>query len=73
MLAKNQMERVLRGRRASSKLPEMIDLVLSRPLVTTGMIQAELKVSRQGALDLVGAFSLREITSRGRFRAWGVL
>ena len=73
MLAKNQMERVLRGRRASSKLPEMIDLVLSRPLVTTGMIQAALKVSRQGALDLVGAFSLREITSRGRFRAWGVL
>ena len=42
MLAKNQMERVLRGRRASSKLPEMIDLVLSRPLVTTGMIQAAL-------------------------------
>lgn len=73
MLAKNQMERVLRGCRASSKLPEMIDLVLSRPLVTTGMIQAALKVSRQGALDLVGAFRLRGITSRGRFRASGVL
>lgn len=37
------------------------------------MIQAALKVSRQGALDLVGAFRLRGITSRGRFRASGVL
>jgi hypothetical protein len=51
----------------------MIDLVLSRPLVTTGMIQATLKVSRQGALDLVGAFGLREMTGRGRYRGWGIV
>ncbi len=73
LLAKGQMERVLRGRRASSKLPRLIDLVLSRPLVSTSMIQEALDVSRQGALNLVGEFSLREMTGRGSFRAWGLL
>lgn len=72
-LAREQMERKLRGRRASSKLPGLIDLVLSRPLVTTGMIQATLKVSRQGALDLIGAFGLRELTGRGRYKGWGIV
>jgi hypothetical protein len=73
LLAREQMERKLRGRRANSRLPAMIDLVLSRPLVTTGMIQATLKVSRQGALDLVGAFGLREMTGRGRYKGWGIV
>lgn len=73
LLAKAQMERALRGRRASSRLPALIDLVLSRPLVTTGMIQVALKVSRQGALDLIGAFGLREMTGRGRYKGWGIV
>ena len=73
MLAKNQMERRLRGRRASSKLADLVELVLSRPIVSTGMIQDRLRVSKQGALNLVGELSLREMTGRGRFRAWGVL
>ena len=73
LLAKGQMERVLRGRRASSKLPRLIDPVLSRPLVSTSMIQAALKVSRQGALNLVGEFSLREMTGIESFRAWGIV
>lgn len=73
LLARAQMERALRGRRASSKLPALIDLVLSRPLVTTGMIQSALKVSRQGALDLIGAFRLREMTGRGRYKGWGIV
>jgi len=37
------------------------------------MVQAALKVSRQGALDLIGAFGLRELTGRGSFRAWGIV
>ena len=73
LLAKERMERVLRGRRASSKLPALVDLVLSRPLVSTSMVQKELVVSRQGALDLIGATNLREMTGRGSFRAWGIL
>ncbi|WP_343070127.1 helix-turn-helix domain-containing protein [Aminobacter carboxidus] len=72
-LAKNQMERRLRERRASSKLPDLVEMVLSRPLVSTGMIQATLKVSKQGALNLVGELHLREMTGRGRFRAWGIV
>jgi hypothetical protein len=73
LLAKGQMERVLRGRRASSKLPALLDLVLSRPLVSTSLIQDRLDVSRQGALDLVGALNLREMTGRESFRAWGIV
>jgi len=72
-LAKRQMERRLRDRRASSKLPQVIELVLARPLVSTPMIQERLKVSKQGALNLIGELNLREMTGRGRFRAWGIL
>ena len=50
-MAKGQMERRLRKRRVSSKLPDLIELVLSRPLVSTGMIQERLKVTKQGALS----------------------
>jgi hypothetical protein len=73
MLAKGQMERRAGGRRASSRLPDLIELVLSRPLVSSGMIQQALKVSKQGALNLVGELGLREMTGRGRFRAWGLV
>ncbi|MER9240922.1 RHE_PE00001 family protein [Mesorhizobium sp. M0633] len=73
VLAKSQMERKLRDRRASSKLPDLIELVLSRPLVSAGMIQERLKVTKQGALNLVGELGLREMTGRGRFRAWGIV
>ncbi|MER8929802.1 RHE_PE00001 family protein [Mesorhizobium sp. M0700] len=73
VLAKNQMERRLKQRRASSKLPDLVELVLSRPLVSTGMIQDRLKVTKQGALNLVGELGLREMTGRGRFRAWGIV
>ncbi|MEP9373832.1 RHE_PE00001 family protein [Mesorhizobium sp. KR1-2] len=73
VLAKSLMERRLRNRRASSKLPELVELVLSRPLVSTTLIQEKLKVSRQGALNLVGELNLREMTGRGRYRAWGIV
>ncbi|UVK57543.1 DUF1612 and helix-turn-helix domain-containing protein (plasmid) [Mesorhizobium sp. AR02] len=73
VLAKSQMERKLRDRRASSKLPDLIELVLSRPLVSAGMIQERLKVTKQGALNLVGELGLREMTGRGRWRAWGIV
>jgi hypothetical protein len=73
VLAKTHMERRLKQRRASSKLPDLVALVLSRPLVSTGLIQDRLKVSKQGALNLVGELGLREMTGRGRFRAWGIV
>jgi hypothetical protein len=73
LLTMKRLERVLRGRRASSKLPALMNLVLSRPMVSTSMVQAALKVSRQGALDLIGLLGLRELTGRGSFRAWGIV
>jgi hypothetical protein len=73
VMAKSQMERRLKQRRTSSKLADLVEFVLSRPIVSTGMIQEVLKVSKQGALNLVGELSLREMTGRGRFRAWGIV
>ena len=72
-LARQMLERRLTGRRASSNLPGLIELVLARPLVSTGMIAAELDITPRAALRLVEELNLREMTGRGRFRAWGVL
>jgi len=73
LLARQMFERRLTGRRASSNLPGLIELVLARPLVSAGMIAAELDITPRAALRLVEELNLREMTGRGRFRAWGVL
>lgn len=72
-LAKAQMERRLRNRRKNSSLPALIELVLTRPVVSAGLIAAELKVSQRAALDLVAELGIREVTGRERYRAWGVV
>ena len=72
-LARQMMERKLVDRRTSSKLPGLIELVLSRPLVSAGMIARTLEVTPQAARRIVGELGLREMTGRGRFRAWGIL
>ncbi|UVV70984.1 RHE_PE00001 family protein [Brucella anthropi] len=73
LLARQMLERRLTGRRASSNLPGLIELVLARPLVSAGTIAAELDITPRAALRLVEELNLREMTGRGRFRAWGVL
>jgi len=73
MTAKTLLERKLAGRRSTSRLPELISLLLSRPLVSSRLIAAELDVSRRAARDLVADLGLREITGRGRFRAWSLM
>ncbi|MBY3068296.1 DUF1612 and helix-turn-helix domain-containing protein [Rhizobium laguerreae] len=72
-LARKMMKRRLVGKRTSSKLSDLIELVLSRPLVSAGMIAKELAVTPRAALRIVEELGLREMTGRGRFRAWGVL
>jgi hypothetical protein len=47
--------------------------VLTRPLVSAGMIAEELKITPRAAQDLVAELGLREATGRGRYRAWGIL
>ncbi|TIW10873.1 MAG: DUF1612 domain-containing protein, partial [Mesorhizobium sp.] len=72
-LAKGQMERRLRKRRKNSSLPALIELVLARPVVSAALIAAELKISQRAALGLVAELGIREVTGRGRYRAWGIL
>ncbi len=72
-LARTMMERKLAGRRTSSKLPELVELVMGRPLVSAGMVANTLEMTPQAALRIIGELGLREMTGRGRFRAWGVL
>ncbi|MGO6854912.1 RHE_PE00001 family protein [Rhizobium beringeri] len=72
-LAKTMMERKLEGRRTSSKLPELVDLVMEKPLVSAGMVAKTLDVTPQAARRIVLELGLREMTGRGRFRAWGVM
>ncbi|KQZ46695.1 hypothetical protein ASD54_22080 [Rhizobium sp. Root149] len=72
-LARQMMERKLAGRRASSKLPELVELVMAKPLVSAGMVAKTLEVTPQGARRIVLELGLREMTGRGRFRAWSIL
>ncbi len=72
-LAKKMMDRKLEGRRTSSKLPELVALVMAKPLVSAGMVAKTLEVTPQAARRIVLELGLREMTGRGRFRAWGVI
>ena len=47
----------------------LIEFVLSRPLVTAGMIAKELGVTPRAVQNLVVELGLREATGRGRYRA----
>lgn len=72
-LAKTMMDRKLEGRRTSSKLPELVELVMAKPLVSAGMVAKTLDMTPQAARRIVLELGLREMTGRGRFRAWGIL
>jgi hypothetical protein len=73
VLARQMMMRKLEGRRTSSRLPELVELVMARPLISAGMVAKTLEVTPQAARRVVDALGLREMTGRGRFKAWGVL
>ena len=72
-LARKLLERKLDGRRTSSKLPELIELVMAKPLVSAKMVTETLEMTPQAARRIVLELGLREMTGRGRFRAWGIL
>lgn len=73
VLARQMMMRKLEGRRTSSMLPELVELVMARPLISAGMVAKTLEVTPQGERRIVQELGLREMTGRGRFRAWGIL
>ncbi|HEV7308126.1 RHE_PE00001 family protein [Ensifer sp.] len=72
-LARTQMEMRIRDRRSNSSLPALIELVLSRPIVSAGLVARHVGVTPRGALNLVRELGIREMTGRGRYRGWGVL
>ncbi|MDP9807683.1 hypothetical protein J2W42_000521 [Rhizobium tibeticum] len=72
-LARTQMEIRFRDRRSNSSLPRLADFVLSRPMVSSAMVARELQVTSRGALNLLNDIGIREITGRGRYRAWGII
>jgi hypothetical protein len=60
----------------NSRLPELVELFLSRPLVTVPLGAKVLKVTPK-AVDLMlaqlGGALPRELTGRTRYRAWGIV
>jgi hypothetical protein len=76
ILARELMQRVTKECRSNSKLPGLVDLFLSRPLVTVPLGAKLLKVTPK-AVDLMlaqlGGARPRELTGRSRYRAWGIV
>ena len=76
ILARELMSRVTARTRSNSKLPELVGLFLSRPLVTVPLGAKLLKVTPK-AIDLMlaqlGGALPRELTGRTRYRAWGIV
>jgi hypothetical protein len=76
ILARELMGRVTAKTRSNSELPELVDLFLSRPLVTVPL-GAKLLKGTPKAVDLMlgqlGGALPREPTGRTRYRAWGIV
>lgn len=71
-LARTLMERKLEARRTPSKLPELVELAMAEPMVSTAMVANTLEVTSRAGRWIVLELGLREMTGRGRFRAgWG--
>ena len=64
-LARAMFERKLDGRRTSSKLLELVELVMAKPLVSAGMVAKTLEMTPQAARRIVLELGLREMTGRG--------
>jgi hypothetical protein len=76
ILTRELMSRVTKQCRSNSKLPELVELFLSRPLVTVPLGAKLLKVTPK-AVDLMlaqlGGALARELTGRTRYRAWDIV
>jgi hypothetical protein len=68
------MVRTIEGKRKASKLPQLKELLLGRPLVSARMIQRTLKVSPEGANYLLRQLGPgpREVTGQRSYRVWGI-
>ena len=73
LMARTLLTRKLGGRRSSSRLPALVDYVMSRPIASAAMIGKALGVTPRAAQNMVAELGLREATGRQRYRAWGIL
>jgi len=71
-LARQVVARRLVGRRSSSHLGEVIELLTETPIVTAEMIADRCKVSQQAARGLITQLGagVVEVSGRARYRAW---
>jgi hypothetical protein len=75
-LAREVMLRRCEGRRADSRLGELVGLFVESPLVTVGLAAERLGVTPQAVeamLRELGPSLPRELTGRKRYRAWGIV
>ena len=74
-LARELLLRKCHGKRGNSKLPRLVELCLNLPIVSVPFTAKQLGVSQQAATIMIGELSsnLRELTGRGRYRAWAVM
>ena len=74
-LARELLLRKCHGKRGNSKLPRLVELCLNSPIVSVPFTAKQLGVSQQAATIMIGELSsnLRELTGRGRYRAWAVM
>lgn len=72
--AKRQLRRTIGTCRKSSKLPQLVDLFLSRPVVSIPLACGVLRVRKQSVVKMLPKLSahVRELTDRQRYRAWAV-
>lgn len=73
ILARVQFGERLKGRRSTSRLPEVVELVLETPLISAALVARKLRISQRAAQDLILGLGLRELTGRERYRAWGIV
>ncbi|TRL37390.1 DUF1612 domain-containing protein [Methylosinus sporium] len=74
-LARELLLRKCKGRRTNSRMSQLVDLCFASPVVTVPLAAKELRVSQQAATTMIDELSsnLRELTGRGRYRAWAVI
>jgi hypothetical protein len=75
-LARELMLRRCVRKRKNSRLPALVDLFVSTPLVAVATAAKALKTTPQAIeamLDDLGSACTRELTHRRRYRAWGIV
>jgi hypothetical protein len=73
-LANETMRVSMKAKRKSSRLPELADLLISRPLVSAPMAAKSLGITPQAVLRMMPQLGSvpREISGRTRYRVWSI-